>query len=414
MPERDLVPCTAIIVGYLNDKKFYEEAIDLFLEMERENVKPDCPALVGFLCACTRLGAIDMGERVINSMKREELVADPVLGTTVIDMYAKCGNFDLAWNFFKEMKERDLVVWNAAISSLSVNGHVKVAFSLFAQIQKLGFQPNGHTFVGLLRGCTHAGLVDEGWKCFNSMTRVFSVSPTIEHYGCMVDLLSRSGLLQKAYHFIQSMPVEPNVIIWGALLGGCRIHRNTHLAEHVSEKLVELQPWNSGNYVLLSNIYSANNKWHDAERIRVRMNQQGIQKIPGYSWIEVDGKIHEFVAGDNSHYLSAQIHAKLVELLKDLRAAGYVPTTDFALFDVEEEEKEQSLRYHSEKLAVAFGLISTPSDHVIRVVKNLRVCGDCHAAIKIISRITGREIVLRDTNRFHHFADGSCSCNDYW
>lgn len=413
MLEKDVVSWTAMIQGYVANG-FAREALDLFFEMEEKNVKPDCDALVSVLCACTRLGALDLGERAINSIKREDVVAHLVLGTTVIDMYAKCGDSNSAWKVFKEMKERDIVVWNAAISGLSINGHVKVAFGLFAQMEKLSFLPNGNTFLGLLCGCTYVGLVDEGRKYFYSMERLFSVTPTIEHYGCMVDLLSRWGLLHEAYQFIQSMPMEPNVIVWGALLGGCRLHRNTHLAEHVLEQLVQLEPWNSGNYVLLSNIYSANNKWHDAERIRVRMNEQGIQKIPGYSWIEVGGTVHEFVAGDKSHPLSNQIHVKLGEIFKDLRAAGYVANTDFALFDVEEEEKEQLLNYHSEKLAVAFGLITTPSNHVIRVVKNLRVCGDCHTAIKIISRITGREIVLRDTNRFHCFIDGSCSCKDYW
>ncbi|KNA20273.1 hypothetical protein SOVF_053950 [Spinacia oleracea] len=413
MLEKDVVSWSAMIQGYVANG-FAKEALDLFFEMERENVKPDRDALVGVLCACIRLGAMDLGERIINSIKREEVVAHLALGTTVIDMYAKCGNSNAAWNVFKAIKKRDIVVWNAAISGLTINGHVNVSFGLFAQMEKLGFQPNGNTFLGLLCGCTYLGLVDQGWKYFNSMERVFSVTPTIEHYGCMVDLLSRWGLLHEAYHFIQRMPMEANVIVWGALLSGCRLHQNTHLAEHVLEKLVQLEPWNSGNYILLANIYSANNKWHDAERIRVGMNEQGIQKIPGYSWIEVGGMVHGFVAGDKSHPLSYQIHVKLSELLKDLRAAGYVPTTDFALFDVEEEEKEQSLKYHSEKLAIAFGLISTPPDHVIRIVKNLRVCGDCHAAIKIISKITQREIVLRDTNRFHHFIDGSCSCNDYW
>lgn len=413
MVDKDVISWTAMIRGYVaND--FPREAIDLFFKMEGENVKPDSCALGGVLSACTRLGAMNLGERAINSMKREELVADPVLGTTLIDMYVKCGNTSSAWEVFKEIKERDVVVWNAAISGLAINNHVQIAFGLFAQMEKLGFKPNGNTFLGLLCGCTHAGLVDDGWTYFKSMERVFSVPPTIEHYGCMVDLLSRWGSLNKAHHFIQSMPMEPNAIVWGALLGGCRIHQNTHLAEYVLEQLVQLEPRNSFYYTLLSNIYSANNKWHDAERIRVRMYEQGIQKVPGYSWIEVHGMVHEFVAGDKLHPLSDQIHAKLVELLKDSQAAGYVPTKDFALFDVEEEEKEQSLEYHSEKLAIAFGLISTPSNHVIRIVKNLRVCGDCHAAIKIISRITGRKIVLRDISRFHHFIDGSCSCNDYW
>ncbi|XP_057549648.1 putative pentatricopeptide repeat-containing protein At3g08820 [Amaranthus tricolor] len=411
--EKDVVSWSAMIQGYVANG-YVNEALDMFFEMERENIKPDSTTLVGVLCACTRLGAMNLGERVISSLKREELMGNLVLGTSLIDMYAKCGNSISAWKVFKEIKHRDVAVWNAAISGLSINGHVKLAFGLFAQMEKLGFQPNSNTYLGLLCGCTHAGLVDEGWKFFNSINHVYSMSPTIEHYGCMVDLLSRSGLLNEAYHFIHSMPMEPNVIVWGALLSGCRLHRNTHLAEHVLEQLIQLQPWNSGNYVLLSNIYSANNKYFEAEKIRVRMNEQGIQKIPGYSWIEVGGTVHQFVAGDISHPLSVKIHAKLSELVTDVRAAGYVPATDFALFDIEVEEKEQLLQYHSEKLAIAFGLISTPSDHVIRVVKNLRVCGDCHTAIKIISRITGREIVVRDNNRFHNFLDGSCSCNDYW
>ncbi|KAJ8452527.1 hypothetical protein Cgig2_000116 [Carnegiea gigantea] len=406
MPEKDVVSWTAMIQGYVANG-FPKEALDIFFEMQTKNIRPDSYTLVGVLSACTRLGAMDSGEQAISSIDRKELVADPVLGTALIDMYAKCGNMNQAWRVFAEMKDRDIVVWNAAIDGLSINGYVEIAFALFVQMEKLGIHPNGNIFLSLLCGCTHAGLVYEGRKYFNSMEHVFALTPTIEHYGCMVDLLSRAGLLREAHHLIQSMPMEPNVIVWGALLGGCRLHRNTHLAEHALEQLVQLEPWNSSNYVLLSNIYSANNKWCDAERIRAKMSEQGIQKIPGFSWIEVDGNIHEFVVGDKSHPLSDQIYVKLAELLKDLRAVGYVPTTDFVLFDVEEEEKENFLGYHSEKLAIAFGLISTPSDHVIRVVKNLRVCGDCHAAIKIISRVTGREIVVRDTNRFHCFVDGA-------
>lgn len=413
MLNKDVVSWTAMIQGYA-ENGLPKEALDMFFEMKRENVKPDCYALVGVLSACTRLGAVDLGEQASNFIDRNELVGNRVLGTALIDMYAKCGEMTSAWGVFREMKERDVVVWNAAISGLSINGHVKTAFGLFAQMGKLGFPPNGNTFLGLLCGCTHAGLVDEGRKCFHNMEHVFSVMPTVEHYGCMVDLLSRGGLLQEAHELIQSMPMDPNVVVWGALLGGCRLHRNTHLAEHALEQLICLEPWNSGNYVVLSNIYSANSKWFDAEKLRGKMNEEGIQKIPGYSWIEVDSMVHEFVVGDKSHPLSDQIYAKLGQVLQDSREAGYTPTTEFVLFDVEEEEKEHSLGYHSEKLAIAFGLISTPPQNVIRVVKNLRVCGDCHTAIKIISKITGREIVVRDNNRFHHFVDGSCSCKDYW
>lgn len=408
MPEKDIVSWGAMIQGYaLNGLP--KEAIDLFLQMQRENVKPDCYTVVGVLSACARLGALELGEWVSGLVDRNEFLYNPVLGTALIDLYAKCGSMSRAWEVFKGMKEKDRVVWNAIISGLAMNGYVKISFGLFGQVEKFGIKPDGNTFIGLLCGCTHAGLVDEGRRYFNSMYRFFSLTPSIEHYGCMVDLLGRAGLLDEAHQLIRNMPMEANAIVWGALLGACRIHRDTRLAELVLKQLIELEPWNSGNYVLLSNIYSANLKWDAAAKVRLSMNEKRIQKPPGCSWIEVDGIVHEFLVGDKYHPLSEKIYAKLDELTKKMKVAGYVPTTDFVLFDIEEEEKEHFLGCHSEKLAIAFGLISTPPTAVIRVVKNLRVCGDCHMAIKLISSITSREITVRDNNRFHCFREGSCS-----
>ena len=413
MAEKDIVSWGAMIQGYaLNGLP--KEAIDLFLQMQRENVKPDCYTVVGVLSACARLGALELGEWVSGLVDRNEFLYNPVLGTALIDLYAKCGSMSRAWEVFKGMKEKDRVVWNAIISGLAMNGYVKISFGLFGQVEKFGIKPDGNTFIGLLCGCTHAGLVDEGRRYFNSMYRFFSLTPSIEHYGCMVDLLGRAGLLDEAHQLIRNMPMEANAIVWGALLGACRIHRDTQLAELVLKQLIELEPWNSGNYVLLSNIYSANLKWDEAAKVRLSMNEKRIQKPPGCSWIEVDGIVHEFLVGDKYHPLSEKIYAKLDELTKKMKVAGYVPTTDFVLFDIEEEEKEHFLGCHSEKLAIAFGLISATPTAVIRVVKNLRVCGDCHMAIKLISSITGREITVRDNNRFHCFREGSCSCNDYW
>lgn len=413
MPEKDIVSWSAMIQGYAANG-LPKEALDLFNVMQRENLRPDCYTIVGVLSACASLGALELGEWASSLMDKNEFLSNPVLATALIDMYAKCGKMELAWNVFKGMKVKDRVVWNAVISGLAMSGHVKPAFSLFAQVEKIGIQPDGNTFIALLCGCTHAGLVDEGRKYFYSMTSVYSLTPTIVHYGCIVDLLGRAGLLEEAHELIKKMPIEANAIVWGALLGGCRLHRDTQLAEQVLKKLIELEPWNSGNYVLLSNIFSANRKWEDAVNIRSIMKARGVQKTPGYSWIEVDGVVHEFLVGDNSHPLSDKIYAKLGEIAEQVKAAGHIPTTEFVLFDIEEEEKEHFLECHSEKLAIAFGLISTKPGEVIRVVKNLRVCGDCHMAIKLISKVTGREIIVRDTNRFHSFVDGSCSCNDYW
>ncbi|PIN12251.1 hypothetical protein CDL12_15153 [Handroanthus impetiginosus] len=411
--ERDIVTWGTMIQGYAANG-LPKEALEIFHTMLKENLRPDCYVIVGVLSACARVGALELGEWAISMMDRDEFLYNPVMGTALVDMYAKCGKIDVAWEVFKGMKAKDLIIFNAIISGLAMTGHVKAAFSCFGLVEKCGFKPDENTFLGLLCGCTHAGLVDEGHRYFYGMSCLYSLPPAIEHYGSMVDLLARAGLLCEAQRLIDGMPLKANAIIWGALLGGCRLHKDTQLAEHVLKKLIELEPWNSGNYVLLSNIYSSNQKWNESENIRSIMHERGIQKVRGYSWIEIDGIVHEFLVGDTSHPMSDKIYKKLVEMAKELRAAGYVPTTEFVLFDVEEEEKEHFLSCHSEKLALAFGLIGSKPNTVIRIVKNLRVCGDCHTAIKLISKITGREIIVRDNNRFHHFIDGSCSCRDYW
>ncbi|PIA63056.1 hypothetical protein AQUCO_00200827v1 [Aquilegia coerulea] len=412
-PEKDVVVWGAMICGYASNG-LPKEAVELFIEMQSKHVKPDSHTVVGVLSACARLGALELGERVNGLIDKNELLLNPIVGTALIDMYAKCGNIMRAWKIFDAMMERDLVLWNAMISGLAMNGHIKAAFGLFAQMEKMGIQPDGNTFIGLLCGCTHAGLVDEGRRYFDSIHRVYSLIPKIEHYGCMVDLLGRAGLLTEAHQLIKDMPFKANSIVWGALLGGCRIHKDTQLAEHVLKQLIELEPWNSGNYVLLTNIFSVTGRWDDAAKMRLIMNERGLQKSPASSWIEVDGVVHEFRVGDQLHPLSEEIYAKLEELGQKLKGLGYTPMTDFVMFDIDEEEKESSLGCHSEKLAIAFGLIRSAPGALIRVVKNLRVCGDCHTAITLISKVTGREIIVRDNNRFHCFKDGSCSCNNYW
>ncbi|KAL8518211.1 hypothetical protein ACS0TY_009544 [Phlomoides rotata] len=413
MHERDIVTWGTMIQGYAANGH-PKEALEMFRMMLRENLRPDCYVIVGVLSACASLGALELGEQASNMMNKNEFLLNPVMGTALVDMYAKCGQMGAAWNVFKGMKTKDLVIYNAVISGLAMTGHVKAAFGCFALVHKGGLRADEHTFLGLLCGCTHAGLVDEGRRYLSCMKSSYSITPTIEHYGSMVDLLARAGLLDEAHRMILSMPMKANSIVWGALLGGCRLHKDTQLAEHVLKILIELEPWNSGNYVLLSNIYSTNQKWAESENIRAVMSARGVQKVRGYSWIEIDGVVHEFLVGDTSHPMSDDIYGKLDELAKDLLASGYVPTTEYVLFDIEEEEKQHFLGCHSEKLALAFGLIRSKDDAVIRIVKNLRVCGDCHTAIKLVSKITGREIIIRDNNRFHRFVDGSCSCRDYW
>lgn len=413
IPENDIVSWSVMIQGYALNA-LPKEALDLFYQMQRENLDPDCYTMVGILSACAQLGALDIGNWAHKLIDLNEFLNNPVLGTSLVDMYAKCGDMASAWRVFKEMKERDVVVWNSVISGLAMNGHVREVFGLFGQMKKLGLKPDANTFMGLLCGCTHGGFVNDGRKYFNNMKNLYSLTPSIEHYGCMVDLLGRAGLLNEAHKLIKSMPMKANAIIWGALLSGCRVNRDTELAEYVLQRLIELEPWNSSNYILLSNMYSTTQRWDEAEKIRLDMIERGIKKRPGYSWTEVDGVVHEFLVGDTYHPLSDKIYEKLDELGKQLKEVGYVPTKEFVHFDIEDEEKDHFIGYHSEKLAIAFALLTTPPGTVIRVVKNLRICGDCHTSIKLISKITGREIILRDNFRFHCFKEGSCSCQDYW
>ncbi|KAJ1273756.1 hypothetical protein BS78_05G008600 [Paspalum vaginatum] len=413
MENKDAVAWGAMVGGYASNGH-PQEALDLFFAMQAEGAKPDSYAVVGALSACTRLGALDLGWRAVRMVHWDEVLDNPVLGTALIDMYAKCGSTGEAWMVFQQMRKRDIIVWNAMILGLGMTGHEKIAFALVGQMEKSGMTLNDNTFIGLLCSCTHTGLVKDGRRYFRNMTQLYRISPRIEHYGCMVDLLSRAGLLEEARKLIEDMPMEANAVVWGSLLGGCKIHRNADLAEHALEQLIRLEPWNSGNYVMLSNIYSNSGRWEDAAKLRLEMKAKGVEKVPASSWVELDGKVHEFHVGDISHPLSDKIYAKLSELGMEMKAMGYEPTTEVVMFDIENEEKENTLVHHSERIAIAFSLLTTEPGETIRVTKNLRVCSDCHSAIKLISRITCREIIVRDNNRFHCFRDGHCSCNDYW
>jgi pentatricopeptide repeat protein len=281
-------------------------------------------------------------------------------------------------------------------------------------MQQTGMNPNHITFVSVLSACSHTGLIDEGRQYFDSMSQDYQLTPGVKHYTCMVDLLGRAGRLDEAEDIIRKVPVEPDAGLWGALLGACRIHGNIELGERVAARLFEIEPENPGYYVLLSNIYATAGRWHDIAKVRTMMADKRLKKVPGCSWIELDDKVHAFRVGEKVHPQSKEIYAMLETLAAQMEAAGYVPNTNFVLHDVEEELKEDILYSHSEKLAIAFGLLNTSPGTSIRITKNLRVCGDCHTATKFISKITRREIIMRDANRFHHFKNGLCSCGDYW
>ncbi|CAM0879950.1 unnamed protein product [Alopecurus aequalis] len=413
MPEKDTVSWTAMIDGYVQTGRF-REALEIFREMQVSKVMADEFTMVSVVTACAQLGALETGEWARIYMSRHGIKMDTFVGNALIDMYSKCGSIERALDVFKEMHSRDKFSWTAIILGLAVNGHGKEAIDMFYRMLTAFEAPDELTFVGVLTACTHAGLVDKGQDFFLSMIGTYSVAPNVMHYGCIIDLLGRAGKLTEALETIGKMPMRPNSAIWGTLLAACRVHGNSEIGELAAANLLELDPENSMAYILLSNLYAKCNRWEDVRRLRQVIMEKGIKKEPGCSLIELNGTIHEFVAGDRSHPMSKEIYSKLDKVLTDLKNAGYVPDVTEVFVQVTEEEKQKVLYWHSEKLAVAFALLSSESSLTIRIVKNLRMCLDCHNAIKLISKLYMREVVVRDRTRFHHFRHGLCSCKDYW
>eukprot|EP01018_Ginkgo_biloba_P020678 Gb_35168 [translate_table: standard] len=413
MPERNIVSWNTMIAGYLQNGHG-GKALKLFSQMQKAGVKPDQSTYTSVLSACACIASLEGGKQVHEHIIKTGFNSDVFVGSTLITMYSKSGCIDNASHVFKKMPERDVVAWNAIIAGYGQHGHGKDALQLFEQMQQVGMKPDHITFVGVLVACSHVGLVDEARRYFSSMIQDHSIIPRADHYGCMIDLFGRAGHLEEAENFVKNMPFEPNASMLGSLLGACRIHKNMELGKHVAERLFELEPQDAAPYVLLSNIYAAAGRWDEVAKVRAMMKDRGIKKQPGCSWIEVKNMVHAFHAGDRSHLETEKIYAILDGLTTQMEEAGYVPNTNFVLSDIEDERKERILYHHSEKLAIAFGLISTPPWTSIHIIKNLRMCRDCHTAIKLIAKIVGREIVVRDTNRFHHFKDGLCSCGDYW
>ncbi|KAF8401851.1 hypothetical protein HHK36_012798 [Tetracentron sinense] len=411
MNNKDIMTWTVMISAYAQANCLHQ-ALDLFFQMRNGGMKPNEVTMVNLLLLCTEAGALDLGKWIHAYIDKEGIQADVILTTALVDMYAKCGDIDGARSIFTGAMDRDICLWNAMMGGFAMHGYGEEALELFSEMERLGIKPNDITFIGALHACSHAGLVAEGQRLFARMMHDFT--PKVEHYGCMVDLLGRAGLLDEAYEMIKSMPLRPNTIVWGALLAACKLHKNPGLGELAARRLLEMEPHNCGYNVLMSNIYAAANRWNDVAEVRKAMKDTGIKKAPGLSLIEVNGFIHQFMMGDQTHHQTQQINEMLKEMSKKLKEVGYMADTSAVLLNIDEEEKETALTYHSEKLAMAFGFISTAPRTPIRIVKNLRVCDDCHSATKLLSKIYGRIIIVRDRNRFHHFSDGSCSCKDYW
>ena len=413
MEERDVVTWN-VMIGGLAEHGCGHEAYELFLQMKREGLKPDAFTYASILNACASAGALEWVKEVHTHARAAGFESDVRVGSALVHMYAKCGSIADARLAFDKMEERDVVTWNVMIGGLAEHGCGLEALDVFKTMVADGVEPSEISFVAVLSACSHSGLVDEGRRLFLAMTEDYGIERTVELCTCMVDVLGRAGHLEEAKLLIGNMPVEADGATWGALLGACRTYGNVELGKLAANELLKLEPKDASAYVLLSNIYAAAGKWEEVLWVRTMMQERGIRKEPGRSWIEVDNKVHVFVVGDTSHSEAKEIYAELRRLSKRIKAEGYIPDTRLVLRNIDEEEKELALCSHSEKLAIAYGLMRTPLAEPIRVFKNLRVCPDCHTATKFISKAIVREIVVRDANRFHHFQDGVCSCGDYW
>ncbi|KAK4347675.1 hypothetical protein RND71_034014 [Anisodus tanguticus] len=396
MESKDIVSWNTMITGFIVCG-YHEDALIMLHEMQttkRNNdcennvefrLKPNSITLMTVLPGCASLVALAKGKEIHAYAIRNALAMDIAVGSALVDMYAKCGCLDIARRVFDSMITKNVITWNVLIMAYGMHGKGEEALVLFKMmVLEMKVKPNNVTFIAIFAGCSHSGMVDQGH-------------------------------LEEAYQLVNEMPSKYNKIgAWSSLPGACRIHRNVELGEISAMNLFELDPHVASHYVLLSNIYSSAGIWEKANMVRRNMKNFGVRKEPGCSWIEFGDEVHKFVAGDASHSQSEQLYGFLETLSEKMKKEGYVPDTSCVLHNVNEDEKENLLCGHSEKLAIAFGILNTPPGTTIRVAKNLRVCNDCHEATKFISKIVKREIIVRDVRRFHHFRNGTCSCGDYW
>lgn len=416
LPVKDMVAWTAMVTGYAQNAQ-PREALDLFERMQDVEVETDEVTLVGVISACAQLGAAKYANWVRNVAEESGFgpTDNVVVGSALIDMYAKCGNVEEAHKVFDRMKERNVFSYSSMIIGFAMHGRAIAAIKLFEEMVKTEIKPNTVTFVGVLTACSHAGFVEQGQHFFAMMERCYGVVPSADHYACMVDLLGRAGRLEEALQLIKAMPVKPHAGVWGALLGACRIYGNPDIAEIAANFLFVLEPNGIGNYILLSNIYASAGRWGDVARVRKEVRTKGLKKNPACSLVEgKKGVIHEFFAGDMTHPKSTEIKRALEDLLDRLKFHGYQPILSSISYDVGDKEKKSILMTHSEKLALAYGLLTANVGCTITIVKNVRICEDCHLFMCGASWVTGRVIVIRDNMRFHHFRDGRCSCNNFW
>ncbi|XP_010260690.1 PREDICTED: pentatricopeptide repeat-containing protein At5g52850, chloroplastic [Nelumbo nucifera] len=401
MNHRDAITYTSLAT-MINHMGNHEMTVNILTNMHNNGVKMDDFSLASFLCAYASLAAIEPGKQLHCYAVKSSLCRWISVSNGLVDFYGKCGSMHDACRIFMEITEPNIVSWNGLISGLALNGHFFSALSRFEDMKLAGIEPDNITFLLVLYACSHGGLVDQGLEYFHSMSKSYNMIPQLDHYVCLVDLLGRAGRLEEAVNVIETMPFTADALIYKTMLASCRLHGNIALGEDMARRVLELDQSDPAIYVLLANMYDDAGRSDLGNQTRQLMRQRGLRKNPGQSWIEIRNKVHVFKAGDRSHPQINEIHEKLESLGARLDSLGY------------SYEDNASSSYHSEKLAVGFGLLGTTSRAPIRIIKNLRICKDCHTFIRLVTEVVDREIIMRDGNRYHMFKKGDCSCRGYW
>lgn len=414
LQNRNVVVWTALMTAYLQNGDF-EESLNLLTCMDREGtVMANEYTFAVLLNACAGIAALGHGDLLHARVEKLGFKNHVIVRNALINMYSKSGSIGSSYDVFFDMKKRDIITWNAMICGYSHHGLGKQALLVFQDMVSAGECPNHVTFVGVLSACAHLALVQQGFYYLNQVMERFKIEPGLEHYTCMVALLCRAGLLEEAENFMKTTQVKWDVVAWRVLLNACNVRRNYSLGNRIAETILQMDPRDVGTYTLLSNMYAKASSWDGVSTIRKMMRERNVKKEPGVSWLEIRNVVHVFASEGSNHPESIQIYKKVQLLLEMIKPLGYVPYIEAVLHDVEDEQKESYLNYHSEKLAVAYGLMKIPSPAPIRIIKNLRICDDCHTVVKLISKVTNRLIIVRDASRFHHFCDGTCTCADHW
>ncbi|CAI0548427.1 unnamed protein product [Linum tenue] len=396
------------------------EALRNYFHLNRSVLKPDLYTLSSIFTVCGKILAAEQGEQIHAHTIKTGFLSDVVVGTALVNMYSKCGSVERASKAFLEMSTRTLISWTAMISSFAQHGWSNQALQLFEDMRLAGVKPNQITFVGALAACSHARMVNEGLRYFEMMRKEYRIRPLMDHYGCMVDLYVRLGRIDEAFNVVKKMDFPPNEFIWLVLISGCRDQGNEEIGFHAAQQLLKLKPKDPQIYSILLNYYASAKSWEDVSRLKELMKEEKIGILEDWSWISIKDKVHSFKTSIQRAPGNAGTFRLLDELLDKARSHGYMT---HAAMEVNNEVREIEMEHghyssasaanHSERLAVAFGLLNIQTDAPIRVNKNTRMCRDCHSFIKIVSSMSSREIIVKDSWRIHRFANGQCSCGEF-